>query len=655
MNAFNSLSRTNNPVAAAYAAMLKEEEEKKKKSQEKPEEEEAPEKEESDEKPEGEETSADSSEKNDDPEVDEAEDDEEQDGGFPPADGPKDGEQTDCNQPGCDQPLTGARPPWVPSSVGDAELSSFIDAVAEALRNEKNQFQWGGRFFLIQRRPETELTTGNANDQANPDDQDPNSSKNRQQNFGEGVEIDEAWSPGQIAPKGHTIEAHGVKGMKMTRWHKTFKNHDHAHEWAEKNDAEVHGVRDIDHGELHPETRAKKQAATSEGFTSSSLRSVAESVLSVLSGDITEDKIASDNPNHGYHGHNPKGYSAMHRKVKRVAGESGHLASARKPNVMVKHYLDSTHGRHLAGRENDHEYIKRDFARFAKSYNPAYHTKEIHEAAEVPHSHVQKKIKDGEWEAMHDVRVDRHLEVIDHSNPKKPRKFVYVTKDAVKEDFVNEAKGSSAWDEHVHHLSQAAHAASAHAHKTGHPEHHAHAAKLHNLAHEATAASRTDAENEMSHRHNDAAQYHEKESKKKTVKESTEALTKKHLVNVTVSDPNHPAVSRRSDTFFKRVKVGATSKEHAIDRAKAFYKKRGYKVHDAEHHSELNEETDPHKKGALPPEEFEPKAPNEKKFKDLHMLNIQIVEVPKEKQDGSDQLQKAPEPAPKQKIAESKV
>lgn len=48
------------------------------------------------------------------------------------------------------------------------------------------------------------------------------------------------------AASGHTIEAHGVKGMKRTTWHKTFKHADHLNDWAEKNDAEVHGTRDLE-------------------------------------------------------------------------------------------------------------------------------------------------------------------------------------------------------------------------------------------------------------------------------------------------------------------------------------------------------------------------------------------------------------------------
>ena len=56
-------------------------------------------------------------------------------------------------------------------------------------------------------------------------------------------DLDEA-----VTPKGHTIEAHGIKGTKGTPWRKTFKSHEHLHDWADKNDSvEVHGTRDLEH------------------------------------------------------------------------------------------------------------------------------------------------------------------------------------------------------------------------------------------------------------------------------------------------------------------------------------------------------------------------------------------------------------------------
>lgn len=76
--------------------------------------------------------------------------------------------------------------------------------------------------------------------------------------------------------------------------------------------------------------------------------------------------------------------------MKHIAGEAGHLAAAKKPNSMVRDYLDSTRGRHLhdattrpfariavgtvkgkspADRADD--YIKKDFGEFKKKYDPA--------------------------------------------------------------------------------------------------------------------------------------------------------------------------------------------------------------------------------------------------------------------------------------------
>ena len=46
--------------------------------------------------------------------------------------------------------------------------------------------------------------------------------------------------------KNDKIEAHGVKGMKSTKWRKAFKNWEALELWVKKNDAEVHGTRTAD-------------------------------------------------------------------------------------------------------------------------------------------------------------------------------------------------------------------------------------------------------------------------------------------------------------------------------------------------------------------------------------------------------------------------
>jgi hypothetical protein len=66
----------------------------------------------------------------------------------------------------------------------------------------------------------------------------------------------------------------------------------------------------------------------------------------------------------------------------------------------------------------------------------------------------------------------------------------------------------------------------------------------------------------------------------------------KHRVAVTVSEPDHPTVTQRKEQVQKFVRVAADSKDDAINKAKAHYKKQGYKVHGAEYHSEIKEETE---------------------------------------------------------------
>jgi hypothetical protein len=79
--------------------------------------------------------------------------------------------------------------------------------------------------------------------------------------------------------------------------------------------------------------------------------------------------------------------------VKNVAAAAGHLQDVRKPNVIVKHYLDSRHGRHLASHEKDHNYIAHDFKRFKKSYNPKHFDEQV-SVTEIADKTKPKKAKD---------------------------------------------------------------------------------------------------------------------------------------------------------------------------------------------------------------------------------------------------------------------
>lgn len=55
----------------------------------------------------------------------------------------------------------------------------------------------------------------------------------------------------------------------------------------------------------------------------------------------------------------------------------------------------------------------------------------------------------------------------------------------------------------------------------------------------------------------------------------------KHRVSVTVSDPQHTMASKRNEKMEKKVKLYAKDEKHAEELAKHHFKKQGYKVHDS--------------------------------------------------------------------------
>jgi hypothetical protein len=100
----------------------------------------------------------------------------------------------------------------------------------------------------------------------------------------------------------------------------------------------------------------------------------------VLEIDEALTRVTSGNKGYGYHGNvearddaeKDKRYSAMHRYAKKLVGDAGHLQDAKKPNVMVQHFLDSAHGRHIADNPTDKNITSR-FSHFKKSYDSAMH------------------------------------------------------------------------------------------------------------------------------------------------------------------------------------------------------------------------------------------------------------------------------------------
>ncbi len=58
-----------------------------------------------------------------------------------------------------------------------------------------------------------------------------------------------------MAAKTNQIEAYGVKGMNGKPWRRMFKSEDELTKWAEKNDAEIHGIRTLEDWEKVPANR----------------------------------------------------------------------------------------------------------------------------------------------------------------------------------------------------------------------------------------------------------------------------------------------------------------------------------------------------------------------------------------------------------------
>lgn len=99
-------------------------------------------------------------------------------------------------------------------------------------------------------------------------------------------------------------------------------------------------------------------------------------------GSMTES--FSSNKSHGYYG---QAFNAAHEALNDEEAAHEHAAGkffdthrsvmhhTGASHTEAKHYLDSVHGRHLHGQESPN-YIKKDFAKFKKTYKPEHFTNE---------------------------------------------------------------------------------------------------------------------------------------------------------------------------------------------------------------------------------------------------------------------------------------
>ena len=84
----------------------------------------------------------------------------------------------------------------------------------------------------------------------------------------------------------------------------------------------------------------------------------------------------------------------------------------------------------------------------------------------------------------------------------------------------------------------------------------------------------------------------ELEESEKNLEEGAEINEEKHRVLVTISDPHHPMVSMRNTQKQKFIRVTAADKNAAVQKARDYYKKQNYKVHNAVHVGMVKEEAE---------------------------------------------------------------
>lgn len=99
--------------------------------------------------------------------------------------------------------------------------------------------------------------------------------------------------------------------------------------------------------------------------------------------------IKSLNKTRGYQGEvghetaeGDKKFKAMHAFAKKELGSAMALKDAKNPNIMIRDFLDSNHGRHLADSEKNagglnNEFTKelvKSFKKFKPKYNPEDYT-----------------------------------------------------------------------------------------------------------------------------------------------------------------------------------------------------------------------------------------------------------------------------------------
>ena len=209
-----------------------------------------------------------------------------------------------------------------------------------------------------------------------------------------------------------------------------FKELDSEHDMHEEADSKKYPRKGFpepgDYG-YHPNPGLKPQESDSDEDMDVAYKKATEKEgrkplnAKVLEIDEALTRVTSGNKGYGYHGNvearddaeKDKRYSAMHRYAKKLVGDAGHLSDAKKPNVMVKHFLDSPHGRHIADNPTDKNITSR-FAGFKKIYDPSMH-EEVEQIDEISADMADRYLKgkrERDWKRSDDD---------DYSVPRRPQ------------------------------------------------------------------------------------------------------------------------------------------------------------------------------------------------------------------------------------------
>jgi len=169
-----------------------------------------------------------------------------------------------------------------------------------------------------------------------------------------------------------------------------------------------------------------------------------------LNEELLDEAVKTGNEGYGYHGTHSENadenYSKTHAKVKKVVGEAGHLKDVKNPNVTIKHYLDSNRGKHLKGREDDHEYIAKDFSKFKREYKPELHEGVVPEAPSHLSPAERKKWLDDYLENhyKHSVKASKDTQNLAAELAKQREKRIYGESTEL-----DEGKSLSGMDKHI--------------------------------------------------------------------------------------------------------------------------------------------------------------------------------------------------------------